>query len=82
MLVQRLCVEEAKKPLKPAAILNSQSRSIREFTRTWLLSVSSNGGLDQMGYAICDMVAIARYLNVALIVPELDKTSFWSDPSG
>ena len=29
---------------------------------------------------ICDMVVIARYLNVTLIVPELDKTSFWNDP--
>lgn len=29
---------------------------------------------------ICDMVTIARYLNVTLIVPELDKTSFWADP--
>lgn len=26
------------------------------------------------------MVAIARYLNVTLIVPELDKASFWADP--
>ncbi|KAL5682640.1 hypothetical protein ACJX0J_009025, partial [Zea mays] len=29
---------------------------------------------------ICDMVAIARSLNVTSIVPELDKTSFWNDP--
>jgi hypothetical protein len=29
---------------------------------------------------ICDMVVIARSLNVTLIVPELDKTSFWNDP--
>lgn len=26
------------------------------------------------------MVTIARYLNVTLIVPDLDKTSFWADP--
>jgi hypothetical protein len=26
------------------------------------------------------MVAIARHLNVTLIVPELDKSSFWADP--
>ncbi|KAK7324058.1 hypothetical protein VNO77_27574 [Canavalia gladiata] len=34
-----------------------------------------------MRAAICDMVAISRHLNVTLIVPEPDKTSFWADPS-
>uniref|UniRef100_M4DLK9 O-fucosyltransferase family protein n=1 Tax=Brassica campestris TaxID=3711 RepID=M4DLK9_BRACM len=64
-------------PVEPVRLLPPR----RNYTSNGILRVSCNGGLNQMRAAICDMVTIARLLNLTLLVPELDKKSFWADPS-
>ncbi|ESQ33009.1 hypothetical protein EUTSA_v10004114mg [Eutrema salsugineum] len=64
-------------PIQPPSPLPPR----RNYTSNGILRVSCNGGLNQMRAAICDMVTVARLLNLTLVVPELDKKSFWADPS-
>ncbi|KAI5660922.1 hypothetical protein M9H77_20245 [Catharanthus roseus] len=57
----------------------AEARSITRPNRYLLIATS--GGLNQQRTGITDAVVAARILNVTLVIPKLDKKSFWKDSS-
>ncbi|XP_019455166.1 PREDICTED: uncharacterized protein At1g04910-like isoform X3 [Lupinus angustifolius] len=85
---QTVVVEESGIWSKPNSDNFTQCIELSRSHRTELdaksngyILVNANGGLNQMRFGICDMVAVARIMKATLVLPSLDHTSYWADES-
>lgn len=76
---EQLWVSPNSHGFHPCVKPTAKYKGVQQFDR--YLSVRSNGGLNQMRTGIADMVAVAHIMNATLVIPQLDKRSFWQDSS-